>query len=287
MSEANPRPPTERPDRKRPETISERLRGLFTLLLLGFLLSVLALVVVPTVRPEIMLPALVPFALAGLSRSIRRFLLVMTALLALALALLLYTPVLNTPLNALVQGQTPSKANAIVVFGDGTPLLACGSGELTAVAQAQLAKSLALRGAGWATQLVLPENASVNTLAGCNQPQAGRSERLEQMLAVAATANQPAAQRLGQVGGLESEQAALLALAGQQQWTTLLLVVPALESKRLRAWFGQHWPSGITLTLVAAEEPRFDLALLQPSDRLRALGPMLREYWLLLLGGLL
>lgn len=206
--------------------------------------------------------------LAGIVPLLRRPLAVLAGVATGLVLVALVTPATAWALAALRVSEPPREADAIVVLG---ARVNCGSGELGASSAARLERGLELWRAGFARTLVLSDTPP--DLGGENCPSVGRlqAERVRRLVPEGG----PEIAFLARMLTTRTEALAAAELARARGWGRLLLVTsPAHTRRALGAFRAAGAPETIP---VAAEESGFDLALVRPSDRLRALPALARE----------
>ncbi|WP_229723246.1 YdcF family protein [Deinococcus aerolatus] len=218
--------------------------------------------------PEgLLLLLIVAGALAGAFAVGRRILSVGAGGLALLLSLCLLTPVSRGPLNALVLAQLPQQADAIVILGGGVQ---CGTRTLEGSSQARLLAGLELWRAGFAPVVTVSEQSDVFS-ATC--PKMSDIER--EIIRALYPQGGPEVLTLTSVTTTRDEAARVRELAGQRNWTRILLVTSPSHSRRAAGIFAAQ---GLNVVSVPAPETRFDYTLPLPSDRLRAVQVVLYEW---------
>lgn len=198
-----------------------------------------------------------------------RFLLAAGGLLALFTGVVLFTPLTAFLVQGLVVRDAPQKADLIVVLGGG---MHCGAGELEASSLARLEKGLELWRAGYAPRLTLSDTVGeIFGSAGC--PSLGRVA-LERVRALYGEVG-PEVVLLPKMRTTRTEALAVAELVRDRGYRRVLLVTTPTHSRRAVAAFRKL---GLEVWSVPSSEPRFDMALSKPADRLRALAPIAREY---------
>ncbi|MDW8482482.1 MAG: YdcF family protein [Meiothermus sp.] len=198
-----------------------------------------------------------------------RFLLAAGGLLALFTGVVLFTPLTAFLVRGLVVRDAPQKADLIVVLGGG---MHCGAGELEASSLARLEKGLELWRAGYAPRLTLSDTVGeIFGSAGC--PSLGRVA-LERVRALYGEAG-PEVVLLPKMRTTRTEALAVAKLVRDRGYRRVLLVTTPTHSRRAVAAFRKL---GLEVWSVPSSEPRFDMALPTPADRLQALTPIVREY---------
>ncbi len=198
---------------------------------------------------------------------LRRGLLALGALAAALLLVTLFTPILRPALTALTELGAPAPADAIVVLGGG---VSCGSAQLEATSAARLTRGLELWRAGYAPLLTVSEQS--NLFGGASCPKIAGLEQAEVKRLYGGTG--PHLEVLRNVTDTADEARRAGGLARQLGWRRVLLVTSPSHSRRAAKLFRAQ---GLTVISVPADEPRFDLTLPQPADRLEALRVVLYE----------
>jgi len=250
-------------------------------LLMAAGLSLLLLPLGLVINPELGLLPLLGLWLVGVlmggSSLTFRVLLFGSGLCALLVAVVVFTPLTRLLVQGLVVSDTPQKADLIVVLGGG---MHCGAGELEASSLARLEKGLELWRAGYASRITLSD--TVGEIFGdARCPSLGRvaAERVRALYG----GEGPEVVFLSQMRTTRTEALAVARLVQERGWGRVLLVTTPTHS--LRA-VGAFRKLGVEVISVVSSEPRFDMALTKPFDRLRALTPLTREYLGLLAYGL-
>ncbi|RDI96245.1 YdcF family protein [Meiothermus sp. QL-1] len=198
-----------------------------------------------------------------------RLLLYASGLLALFVALVLFSPLTAFLLQPLVVDEPPQRADLIVVLGGG---MHCGAGVLEASSLARLEKGLELWRAGYAPRLTLSD--TVGEIFGdARCPSLGKvaAERVRALYGPAG----PELILLPEMRTTRTEALAVAALARERGYRRVLLVTTPAHSRRAVGAFRRL---GLEVVSVNSSEPRFDMALPTPYDRLQALTPLVREY---------
>ncbi|GEM87270.1 YdcF family protein [Meiothermus granaticius] len=213
-------------------------------------------------------------SLLGLTVWSFRVLILGAALGALGVAAVLFTPLLPRLAQALVVSEAPHPADLIVVLGGG---MQCGSGSLEASSLARLEKGLELWKAGYAPRITLSD--TVGEIFGdarCPSLGLEAARRVEALYGP----DGPEIVMLPQMRTTHTEALATAQVAQAKGFHRLLLVTTPTHSRRALAAFRKL---GLNVTSVPSSEPRFDMTLRLPIDRLRALSAVSREYlgWLI------
>ncbi|WP_299432440.1 YdcF family protein [uncultured Meiothermus sp.] len=242
-------------------------------LLIAVGLSLLLLPLGLVINPEI---GLIPLALVWLAGTLTgllvltfRALLAGSAVCALLIAAVLFTPLMSGLVQRLVVDEFPQQADVIVVLGGG---MHCGAGQLEASSLARLEKGLELWQAGFAPRITLSD--TVGEIYGdANCPSLGvvAQQRVKALYGDGG----PEVVLLPQMRTTRTEALAVAGLVGERGWGRVLLVTTPTHSRRSAGTFRNL---GVEVVSVVSTEPRFDMAFTKPADRLRALTPVTREY---------
>jgi uncharacterized SAM-binding protein YcdF (DUF218 family) len=242
-------------------------------LLIAVGLSLLLLPLGLVINPEI---GLIPLALVWLAGTLTgllvltfRALLAGSAVCALLIAAVLFTPLMSGLVRGLVVDEFPQQADVIVVLGGG---MHCGAGQLEASSLARLEKGLELWQAGFAPRITLSD--TVGEIYGdANCPSLGvvAQQRVKALYGDGG----PEVVLLPQMRTTRTEALAVAGLVGERGWGRVLLVTTPTHSRRSAGTFRNL---GVEVVSVVSTEPRFDMAFTKPADRLRALTPVTREY---------
>jgi uncharacterized SAM-binding protein YcdF (DUF218 family) len=242
-------------------------------LLMAAGLSLLLLPLGLVINPELGLGPLVGLWLSGTLLGWLglgfRILLWGSGLCAVLIAVAVFTPLTRTLAEGLIVNAAPQKADLIVVLGGG---MHCGAGELEASSLARLEKGLELWRAGYAPRLTLSD--TVGEIFGdARCPSLGRvaAERVRALYGDEG----PEIIFLPQMRTTRTEALAVDGLVQERGWGRVLLVTTPTHSRRA---VGAFRKLGVEVVSVVSSEPRFDMALLSPADRLQALTPLVREY---------
>ncbi|WP_243455193.1 YdcF family protein [Meiothermus sp. CFH 77666] len=242
-------------------------------LLMAAGLSLLLLPLGLVLNPELGVGALLGFwlggTLMGLFGPTFRVLLLGSGLCALFVASVVFTPLTRALMNGLIVHEVPQKADLIVVLGGG---MHCGAGELEASSLARLEKGLELWRAGYAPRISLSD--TVGEIFGdARCPSLGLEARAR-VQALYGTEG-PEIVLLPQMRTTRTEALAVAEVVRERRWARVLLVTTPAHSRRA---VGAFRKLGLDVVSVTSSEPRFDLALTAPADRLKALTPLTREY---------
>lgn len=242
-------------------------------LLMAAGLSLLLLPLGLVINPELGLGPLVGLWLSGTLLGWLglgfRILLWGSGLCAVLIAAVVFTPLTRTLAEGLIVNEAPQKADLIVVLGGG---MHCGAGELEASSLARLEKGLELWRAGYAPRLTLSD--TVGEIFGdARCPSLGRvaAERVRALYGD----ESPEIIFLPQMRTTRTEALAVGGLVQERGWGRVLLVTTPTHSRRA---VGAFRKLGVEVVSLVSSEPRFDMALLSPADRLQALTPLVREY---------
>ncbi len=236
---------------------------------LSLLLLPLGLVLNPELGVGALLGVWLGGTLMGLFGPTFRVLLLGSGLCALLVAAVVFTPLTRVLMNGLVVDEAPQKADLIVVLGGG---MHCGAGELEASSLARLEKGLELWRAGYAPRISLSD--TVGEIFGdARCPSLGLEARAR-VQALYGTEG-PEIVLLPQMRTTRTEALAVSDLVRERKWARVLLVTTPAHSRRA---VGAFRKLGQDVVSVTSSEPRFDLALTAPADRLQALTPLTREY---------
>ncbi len=236
-------------------------------------LSLLLLPLGLTLNPEMgLLPTGLLWLLGtslGLFPLTFRLLLGASGLLALLTGAVLFTPFTALLVQGLVVREAPREADLIVILGGG---MHCGAGELEVSSLARLEKGLELWRQGYAPRITLSD--TVGEIFGdARCPSLGRVA-LERVRALYGAAG-PEVVLLPEMRTTRTEALAVAELARTRGYRRILLVTTPTHSRRA---VGAFRKLGLEVWSVPSSEPRFDLALPTPADRLLALTPITREY---------
>ncbi len=247
--------------------------GLSVRLLIAAGLSLLLLPLGLVINPELGLGPLVGLwlggTLLGVWGSTFRVLLWGSVWCAVLIAAVVFTPLTRVFTEGLTVNEAPQKADLIVVLGGG---MHCGAGELEASSLARLEKGLELWRAGYAPRITLSD--TVGEIFGdARCPSLGRvaAERVRALYGEEG----PEVVFLPQMRTTRTEALAVARLVQERGWGRVLLVTTPTHSRRAVGAFRKR---GVEVVSVVSSEPRFDLALQSPADRLQALTPLVREY---------
>lgn len=244
---------------------------------LSLLLLPLGLVINPELGQGPLVGLWLGGTLLGWFGSTFRMLLWGSGLCAVLIAAAVFTPLTKTLVEGLVVNEAPQKADLIVVLGGG---MHCGAGELEATSLARLEKGLELWWAGYAPRITLSD--TVGEIFGdARCPSLGRvaARRVQALYGDEG----PEILFLPQMRTTRTEAQAVAQLIRERGWGRVLLVTTPTHSRRSAGTFRDL---GLEVVSVVSTEPRFDMALTKPADRLRALTPVTREYLGLLTYGL-
>lgn len=217
----------------------------------------------------VVLGAFVLVCACGYVPAARRALQGMLVVVSVGLLVVLCTPVLRPALTALEERNAPTRADAIVILGGG---IHCGSGDLGADSAARLQRGLALWQAGFAGTITVSEQADGLGAGACPLV----SERSERLARALFGEDGPDVRVLRNVRDTRDEAERVRALARALGWRRVLLVTSPSHSRRAATLLRER---GVAVTSVPAEEPRYDVSLRLPSDRLSALRVLLYEWF--------
>lgn len=207
-------------------------------------------------------------SLMGLGRLTFRLLIGLTAIAALFFGLVLFSPLMPKAAEVLVLNEAPQPAELIVVLGGG---MQCGAGQIDAASVARLQKGLELWKAGYAPRITVSDNAdSSNPKLNC--PSQGQAA-VRQVKALYGEEG-PEILVLPQMRTTRTEAEAVHRIAQERGFNRILLVTSPVHSRRASSTFRQL---GLHVTSAVSGEPRFDMKMPKPIDRLFALGPVSRE----------
>lgn len=207
--------------------------------------------------------------LLGLTALSFRFLVAVAALMALFLAALLFTPLLLHLERALVISEAPHPTDLIVILGGG---MQCGTGDLEASSLARLEKGLELWKAGYAPRITLSDvDGEIFGDQACPSLGYEAQQRVQALYGAAG----PEIVMLPRMRTTRTEALATAKVVRERGWRSVLLVTTPTHSRRAAAIFRAQ---GLEVTSVPSSEPRFDMTLRLPIDRLRALAVVSREY---------
>lgn len=242
-------------------------------LLIAAGLSLLLLPLGLVINPELSLGPLVGLwlggtLLGGLGPTFR-LLLWGSGLCAVLIATAVFTPFTKRLAEGLIVNEAPQKADLIVVLGGG---MHCGARELEGTSLARLAKGLELWRAGYAPRLTLSD--TVGEIFGD-----ARCPSLGLLAAQHVKAlygdEGPEIVLLPRMRTTRTEALAVAQRVRERGWQRVLLVTTPTHSRRAAGAFRKL---GLEVLSVNSSEPRFDMALVAPADRLQALTPLAREY---------
>ena len=196
-----------------------------------------------------------------------------SALLGGFFLLWLLSPIPLSLTQYLVVNQPPKAADAIVILGGG---MQCGTRDLESASLARMIRGLELWKAGFAPRITLTD--TVGEIFGdFTCPSLGLEAR-ERVKALYAEAG-PEIVLLRQMYTTRTEAVATAELIRQGGWKTVLVVTSPTHSRRTLAVF-ENAAKGLPVEFVSvnSSEPRFDMTLWRPRDRLLALPSLVREY---------
>lgn len=205
-------------------------------------------------------------ALAAVSPLGRRVVRAGLAVVAVLSAVVLFTPLIDRTVRWLDVGRQPTGAGAVVVLGAG---IHCGSGQLSATSMARTTEGVRLVHRGLADELVISDN--VRSPGGACPSQAEVTRTFVRSL-VGRDAPNPIVLR--DMRTTRTEARAVARLQRERGWRRVLVVTSPTHTRRALATFRDE---GVDAVMVAADEPNFDLDFNEPSDRVRALAPVVRE----------
>ncbi|WP_189093753.1 YdcF family protein [Deinococcus ruber] len=174
--------------------------------------------------------------------STRTAVLVLVLPLLLILSSLTFTPMLHRILTALTVQATPRHADAIVILGGGVN---CTTGVLTAASQERLEQGIRLWQAGYASTLVLSQQA--DALYGADCPKV--SDVSLQLLQQRFPAQLPPVEILHNVMNTHDEAVETARLITHHRWQQVLLVTSSWHSRRAALMFAKV---GVPFTSVPA-----------------------------------
>lgn len=243
---------------------------------LGALLSALLLPVALQLHTELSFVELgllwLVGTLAGAWAPGFRLLLGGAGLVAVFLALWLFSPLPKSLVDYLRVDQAPRAADAIVILGAG---MQCATRELEAASMARMLSGLELWRAGYAPRITLTD--TVGEIFGDSRcPSLGLTASA-QVRALYGGAG-PEVVLLPQMYTTRTEAEATARLVRERGWKTLLVVTSPTHTRRTVATF-RNAAAGLPVEMVsvASSEPRFDSTLWKPRDRLLALPVVTRE----------
>jgi uncharacterized SAM-binding protein YcdF (DUF218 family) len=236
---------------------------------LSLLLLPVGLLINDELSPRSLLLLWLLGTLLGFTALSFRLLVAIAALVALFIATLLFTPLLPHSVQALVMSETPHPADLIVILGGG---MQCGTGDLEASSLARLEKGLELWKAGYAPRITLSD---VDGEIFGDQACPSLGYEAQQRVQALYGAGSPEIVMLPRMRNTRTEALATATVAQARGWHRILLVTTPTHSRRALAAFKKL---GLDVTSVPSSEPRFDMTLRLPIDRLRALAAVSREY---------
>jgi uncharacterized SAM-binding protein YcdF (DUF218 family) len=243
----------------------EWLRGLRESAVLGVFLALVAALLHRDFGWFWLLGIVIISSLLGLARVSRRILTGFSSLVALVLALCMFTPILQPLERYFDVSELPSRADVIVVLGG---QVQCGAAELGASSLARLNKGLELWRRGYAKTITLSDTAGLYT--GCPSDAELARNQIQDLYG----GNQPNIVVLKDMRTTRTEAEAVKKEAVARGWNRVLIVTNPTHSRRARTTFQQ---AGLNAFVVASSEPRFDSSLRLVSDRIDALNPLARE----------
>jgi len=185
----------------------------------------------------------------------------------LALAIVMFTPLIPR----LVQEDTvqgvPHHTDAIIVLAGG---MHCQDGSLSGSSLARTLKGLQLWRAGYAPNLVL-SGGETHAEASCP----GVAATARQLVTSLYPVGGPPISVLKDVLNTRAEARQMRALADERGWKTFLLVTSPTHTHRAELTFRT---AGLDVTTIASEEPGFDQPPVLLGDRLTALRSVAREW---------
>jgi uncharacterized SAM-binding protein YcdF (DUF218 family) len=241
------------------------LRGLGLGAFFGLFLALVAALLNPDFQWWILFGVVLISSLLGLARVSHRVLSLISSLVALLLALCMFTPILQPLERYLDVSELPSRADVIVVLGGRTQ---CGAAELGASSLSRLNKGLELWRRGYAKTITLSDTAGL--IPGCPSDAELAKNQIQDLYG----SNQPNIIVLEDMRTTRTEAEAVKKEALRRGWNRVLIVTNPTHSRRARTTFQQ---AGLNAFVVASSEPRFDSSLRLVSDRLGALNPLARE----------
>lgn len=218
--------------------------------------------------PAVMLGAALLCGACGLHRWARRVLSAIFVVMALALGVALFTPLVPWSASSLAYPRTePRAADAIVVLAGGAY---CGGRELDAASLGRLVTALELWRSGYARTLTL--SAAPTAHPTCPTVADLQSDLVRRLYPV----SPPELVTVTPGGsGTRFEAIAVARAARVRGWKTVLLVTSPTHLRRATAAFER---AGVTVLPVASSEPRYERALWDLRSRFHALPAIAREY---------
>ncbi len=187
---------------------------------------------------------------------------------AVFVAVVLSTPLMPRAVNSLVVDQPPQPADLIVILGGG---MHCGAGELESSSLARLQRGLQLWKAGYAPRITLSD--TVGETYGDSSCASLGLEAQRQVKTLYGE-NSPEIILLPQMRTTRTEALAVAQIVHERGFKKILLVTAPTHSRRSRSTFRQL---GLEVVSVVSAEPRFDMQMQKPVDRILALAPLARE----------
>jgi uncharacterized SAM-binding protein YcdF (DUF218 family) len=187
--------------------------------------------------------------------------------LAVATGLVMFTPLLDQAVAGLDVTEQPQSADVIVILG-GSQF--CPSGDLDAPSYARITRGLALWKAGFAPGITISDSAFASP--GCVSQREATVRFIDGLYG---PGNGPPITFLADILTTKTEAQAVAKLQQAQGWHRVLVVTDAVHSYRARRIFRD---AGVDAFVVSSGEARFNTGFGHPWDRLRALGPVVREF---------
>lgn len=207
--------------------------------------------------------------LLGLTTFTFRVLVIGSALVALLMGIFLFTPLLPRLAEWLVVNEAPQPADLIVILGGG---MHCGAGQLEASSLARVEKGLELWKAGYAPRITLSDvDGEIFGDKACPSLGLEAQKRIQALYGTTG----PEILLLPRVVTTRTEALAAAEIVKARGFRRILLVTTPTHSRRALATFKRL---GLDVTSVVSSEPRFDMAMQKPTDRMKALEAVTREY---------
>ena len=186
---------------------------------------------------------------------------------AVASAVLAFSPVMRWSVDALDATVAPRQADVIVILGAG---MYCGTAELNSASLARLTRGLAMWKAGFADEI---------TISGADPKMVGRRCPSQGKVTVEFIRSLygdsgPKTYVLPKMRTTRTEAREVARVQAARGWQTVMVVTSETHSRRARKIFRD---AGVDAFVVGASEPQFDRRLRTPGDRIRAIGPVVRE----------
>jgi len=233
---------------------------------MGIVLLLLLVLLSVVTSPTAGLVLLMVCTLCGAWRPAELALCALAGLSVLALATVMFTPLIPHSVQVdTVQG-APHRTDAIIVLAGGTH---CQDGSLNSSSLARTLKGLQLWRAGYAPDLVL--SGGETHPAACSSV----ADAARRLVASLYPVGGPRISVLNDVVNTRAEARQMRALAEQRGWKTFLLVTSPTHTRRAGLTFRA---AGLDVTTIAAEEPGYDQPPVLLGDRLTALRNVAREW---------